>query len=152
MKHIKPRVVGLNHIALEVADIEEALRFYGSIFEFDLRGCQKDDTGRAVLAFIDMGDQFLALSRGRHQNPDRDRHFGLVVNDRSAVRGLAVKAGAKILEGEFLDFLDPWGNRIEVVEYADLQFTKTPGVLRAMGLHLAKTEKAMQELHAKGMG
>lgn len=103
----KPRLVGLNHIALEVGDIEDALHFYGSIFSFDLRGSHKDDTGRVVMAFIDMGDQFIALSRGRHQNPDRDRHLGLVVDDRSAVRDLASKAGAKMLDGDFLDFLDP---------------------------------------------
>lgn len=152
MSHTKPRLVGLNHIALEVDDIEEALRFYRSIFEFELRGSQKDDSGRVIMAFFDMGDQFLALSRGRHQQPDRDRHFGLVVDDRSHVRELAAKAGAKLLDGEFLDFLDPWGNRIEVVEYADLQFTKSPSILRAMGLHLPKTDKALDELHKKGMG
>lgn len=150
--HTKPRLVGLNHIALEVGDIEEALRFYGSIFDFRLRGSHKDDKGNVVMAFIDMGDQFIALSRGRHQKPDRDRHFGLVVDDRSAVRDLAVKAGAKMLETNFLDFLDPWGNRIEVVEYSDLQFTKSPGVLHAMGLRLPKTDKARQELQAKRMG
>ncbi|TWF47630.1 putative enzyme related to lactoylglutathione lyase [Neorhizobium alkalisoli] len=152
MTQTKPRLVGLNHVALEVADIEEALHFYGSIFSFDLRGSHKDDTGRVVMAFIDMGDQFIALSRGRHQKPDRDRHFGLVVDDRRQVRALAEKAGAKLLDGKFLDFLDPWGNRIEVVEYGDLQFTKSPSVLHAMGLHLPKTEKAQKELHDKGMG
>lgn len=149
---MKPRLVGLNHIALEVGDIEEALHFYGSIFSFELRGSHKDDTGRVVMALIDMGDQFIALSRGRHQKPDCDRHFGLVVDDRSTVRDLAVKAGATMLKGDFLDFLDPWGNHIEVVEYADLQFTKSPSVLRAMGLHLPKSEKAQKELHEKGMG
>lgn len=146
----KPRLVGLNHVALEVGDIEKALHFYSSIFSFDLRGCHKDDAGSVVMAFIDMGDQFIALSRGRHQRPDQDRHFGLVVDDRSAVRDLVIKSGAKMLAGNFSDFLDPWGNRVEVVEYADLQFTKTPGVLRAMGLHLPKTDKAIEELHAKG--
>jgi catechol 2,3-dioxygenase-like lactoylglutathione lyase family enzyme len=144
MTDAKPRLVGLNHIALEVGDIEEALRFYGSIFEFELRGSHKDDTGRVVMAFIDLGDQFIALSRGRH--------FGLVVDDRTHVRNLAEKAGAKMLEGDFLDFLDPWGNRIEVVEYADLQFTKSPGVLHVMGLNLTKTEKALKEIREKRMG
>jgi hypothetical protein len=105
-----------------------------------------------VMAFIDMGDQFIALSRGRHQKPDRDRHLGLVVDDRTHVRDLAMKAGAEMVDGDFLDFLDPWGNRIEVVEYADLQFTKSPSVLHAMGLQLPKTEKAQKELHDKGMG
>lgn len=152
MMHSKPRLVGINHIALEVGDIEEALRFYGSIFSFDLRGSHSDDSGRVVMVFIDMGDQFLALSRGRHHRPDCDRHFGLVVDNRSTVRDLAINAGAKMLNGDFLDFLDPWGNRIEVVEYSDLQFTKSPDVLRAMGLQLSKTEKAQREIHEKGMG
>lgn len=152
MTQTKPRLVGLNHIALEVGDIEEALHFYGSIFSFDLRGSHEDDTGRVVMAFIDMGDQFIALSRGRHQSPDRNRHFGLVVDDASHVRALAEKAGAKLLGGNFPDFLDPWGNRIEVVEYGDLQFTKSPSVLHAMGLYLPKNEKAQKELHEKGMG
>jgi catechol 2,3-dioxygenase-like lactoylglutathione lyase family enzyme len=152
MSHTKPRLVGLNHIALEVGDIEEALRVYGSIFAFELRGSHKDDTGRVIMAFIDMGDQFLALSRDRHQQPDRDRDFGLVVDDRSHVRELAARAGAKLIDGDFLDFLDPWGNRIEVVEFADLQFTKSPGVLHAMCLNLTRTEKALEELREKGMG
>jgi len=104
------------------------------------------------MAFIDMGDQFVALSRGRHQRPDQDRHFGLVVDDRASVRELALAAGATMLEGEFLDFLDPWGNRIEVVEYADLQFTKSASVLHAMGLHLTKSDQARKELREKGMG
>ncbi|ENN88267.1 glyoxalase/bleomycin resistance protein/dioxygenase [Rhizobium freirei PRF 81] len=147
----KPHIVGINHVALEVADIEGALHFYGSIFNFELRGCEKDKDGRPVMAFIDMGDQFLALSKGRHQPPDRSRHFGLVVDDRSTVRRLAVAAGATLLDGPFLDFLDPWGNRIEVVEYRDLQFSKTEGVLRSMGLHLDKTEKAVDEIRQKGM-
>lgn len=152
MRQTKPRLVGLNHIALEVGDIEQALHFYGSIFSFDLRGSHKDDTGRVVMAFIDMGDQFIALSHGRHQNPDRDRHFGLVVDDASHVRAFAEKAGARLLGGDFLNFLDLWGNRIEVVEYGDVQFTKSPSVLHAMGLHLPKTEKAQKELHKKARG
>jgi catechol 2,3-dioxygenase-like lactoylglutathione lyase family enzyme len=152
MSSSKPRVVGLNHIALEVGDVEEALRFYASIFSFELRGSHENEEGRVDMAFIDMGDQFLALSRGRHQVPARDRHFGLVVDDRSEVRRLAIQAGAKMLDGPFLDFLDPWGNRIEIVEYGDLQFSKTPSVLRAMGLsHLRKSEEAQDELRQKGM-
>jgi catechol 2,3-dioxygenase-like lactoylglutathione lyase family enzyme len=147
----KPRLVGINHIALEVGDIEQALHFYGSIFSFELRGCHKDDDGHPDMAFIDMGDQFLALSRGRHQAPDQGRHFGLVVDDRSKVRSLAEAAGATVLAGRFLDFLDPWGNRVEVVEYGDLQFAKTPGVLRSMGLHLQKSPQAQKEIGEKGM-
>ncbi|UXT85177.1 VOC family protein [Agrobacterium tumefaciens] len=147
----KPRLVGLNHIALEVGDVESALDFYGAIFSFELRGSHKDDEGRMLMAFLDMGDQFLALSRGRRQAPDDGRHFGLVVDDRSAVKELATAAGAKFLDGKFIDFLDPWGNRIEIVEYGDLQFSKTDAVLKAMGLSLEKTPEALEELRKKGM-
>lgn len=148
----KPRIVGINHVTLEVADIEAALHFYASIFDFKVRGCEKDESGKPVMAFIDMGDQFLALSRGRHQSPDKGRHFGLVVDDRSHVKSLATAAGATLVEGPFLDFLDPWGNRIEVIEYRDVQFSKTASVLRSMGLHLDKSESAKSELSKRGMG
>ena len=142
---VKPRLVGINHVALEVGDVEEALAFYGKIFAFTLRGKGKGQ------AFIDIGDQFLALMETKTPHRDASRHFGLVVDDRSAVRELAAAAGAKVLPGRFLDFLDPWGNRIEVVEYADIQFSKTPQVLRAMGLDLAKSAKALKELADKGI-
>ncbi|MGH8762832.1 MAG: VOC family protein [Nitrosospira sp.] len=141
----KPHMVGINHIALEVGDIEEALAFYARLFTFKLRGRDQ----RA--AFIDMGDQFIALTQGRSQSADDDRHFGLVVDDRSHVRELAEAAGAKMLEGNTLDFLDPWGNRIQVVEYRDLQFTKTPAVLKFMGFDLEKSEEAKAELRKKGI-
>ena len=141
----KPHLVGINHIALEVGNIEEALAFYARIFTFTLRGRGPHS------AFIDMGDQFIALTEGRSQSADDDRHFGLVVDDRSRVRELAEAAGAKILKGGFLDFLDPWGNRIQVVEYRDLQFTKTPAVLKFMGLDLEKSEAAQAELRKKGI-
>jgi catechol-2,3-dioxygenase len=141
----KPRMVGINHIALEVGDIEEALAFYARIFTFELRG-----RGQGA-AFIDMGDQFIALMEGRSQSADDHRHFGLVVDDRSHVRELAEAAGATMLEGSFLDFLDPWGNRVQVVEYRDLQFTKTDAVLKFMGLHLDKSEQAQAELRKKGI-
>jgi hypothetical protein len=103
------------------------------------------------MALINMGDQFLALSRIRHQAPDQSRHFGLVVDDRSNVRSLAQAAGATMLAGSFLDFLAPWGNRVEVVEYKDLQFAKTPGVLNSMGLQLQKSPQAQKEIAEKGM-
>jgi hypothetical protein len=120
--------------------------FYRKIFDFELRG---QGPGRA---FIDMGDQFLALMEGHRQERDNHRHFGLVVDDRSRVRELARSAGATMLDGDFLDFLDPWGNRIQVVEYRDLQFTKAPEILRGMRLsHLDKSEKATEELAAKGL-
>lgn len=141
----KPRLVGVNHIALEVGDVEKALAFYGQIFKFELRGRGEG------MAFIDMGDQFIALSEGRTQQADDHRHFGLVVDDRSRVRELAEAAGAKMLEGSTLDFLDPWGNRVQVVEYRDLQFTKTSAVLKSMGLNLSKSETAQAELRGKGI-
>src|SRR3954451_20666897 len=131
----RPRLVGINHVALEVGDVEEALAFCGRIFEFTLRGKGQGQ------AFIDMGDQFIALFEMPTPHEDAERHFGLVVDDRSAVRERAARAGATLLEGPFLDFLDPWGNRIQVVAYADLQFTKASEVLRAMGLSLEKSSR-----------
>lgn len=141
----RPRVVGLNHIALEVSDVDAALAFYGRIFSFTLRGRQPG------AAFIDMGDQFIALMQGPVRAERGHRHFGLVVDDRTRVRELAAEAGATLLEGPFLDFLDPWGNRVEVVDYTDIQFTKAPHILRGMGLGLGKSEKALRELAEKGM-
>jgi lactoylglutathione lyase len=142
----KPRAVGFNHIALEVGDIDEALAFYGRLFTFELRG--KSDS----MAFIDLGDQFLALQKGRRQTADDGRHFGLVVDDKEAARDALEAAGVTLLEGPFLDFRDPWGNRVEIVGYDNVQFTKAPNVLRGMGLtDLAKNEKAKRELAKKGM-
>jgi lactoylglutathione lyase len=142
----KPRVVGFNHIALEVGDIEEALAFYGRLFTFELRG--KSDT----MAFIDLGDQFIALQKGRKQPADDGRHFGLVVEDKEAARRALAEAGVVPIDGPFLDFRDPWGNRVEIVGYDNIQFTKAPNVLRGMGLsHLSKNESARKELADKGM-
>ena len=142
----KAHAIGFNHVALEVGDIEEALAFYGQIFEFSLRGKSAD------MAFIDLGDQFLALQKGRRQGADDGRHFGLVVDDKEAVRSALAAAGVEALPGPFLDFMDPWGNRIEIVGYDNIQFSKTPDVLRGMGLaHLAKTPQALKELADKGM-
>ncbi len=141
----KPRMVGMNHVAIEVGDIEDALAFYGRIFDFTLRG--KGETN----AFIDMGDQFINLTQVSTPHRDSPRHFGLVVDDRSWVRELVQEAGGELLPGPFLDFLDPWGNRVEVIQYSDIQFTKADHVLRGMGLMLDKTEKARRELAEKGM-
>jgi lactoylglutathione lyase len=142
----KARAIGFNHIALEVGDIEEALAFYGRIFEFQLRGKDED------MAFIDLGDQFLALQKGRKQPSDDGRHFGLVVDDKDAVRRALAEAGVEVLPGPFLDFRDPWGNRVEIVGYDNIQFSKAPNVLRGMGLaHLAKNATAIKELAEKGM-
>jgi lactoylglutathione lyase len=142
----KARAVGFNHIALEVGDIEEAMAFYGRLFDFKLRGKSKDS------AFIDLGDQFLALQKGRRQSADDGWHFGLVVDDKEVVRKALAEAGVEVLPGRFLDFRDPWGNRIEIVGYDNIQFTKAPNVLRGMGLsHLSKNESALKELADKGM-
>jgi lactoylglutathione lyase len=141
-----PRLVGINHVVLEVDDLDEALDFYGRLFEVELRGRVPG------MAFIDMGDQFLVLAAGRSQAPDEHRHFGLVVDDREAVRRRLEEAGAEILRGRGLDFRDPWGNRVQVVEYSDIQFSKTPAVLAGMGLAgLEKSESALRELHDKGL-
>ena len=142
----KARAIGFNHVALEVGDIDEALAFYGRLFDFKLRS--RDATS----AFIDLGDQFIALQKGRAQPVDDDRHFGLVVDDKEAVREALTAAGIKPLPGPFLDFRDPWGNRIEIVGYDNIQFTKAANVLRGMGLeHLAKNSNAIKELTEKGM-
>jgi lactoylglutathione lyase len=141
-----PNLVGMNHVALEVGDIDEALAFWVSIFgELELRG-----RGRQM-AFIDMGDQFIALARGRTLTPDQARHFGLVVDDKEAVRERLQELGIPVF-GRGLDFRDPWGNLIQVVDYRDVQFTKTDNVLRAMNLEgLEKSESALVELRAKGV-
>jgi lactoylglutathione lyase len=142
----RARLVGLNHVALEVGEVEEALEFYGRIFEFELRG----RGGR--MAFIDMGDQFIALAVGRTQPPDAHRHFGLVVDDKEAARQALQEAGVDVQPRGSLDFRDPWGNHVQVVQYDEIQFTKTKEILRGMGLDgLGKTEQAMEELRAKGL-
>ena len=141
----KPRLVGINHIALEVGDIEQALAFYGKIFDFTLRAKRPGN------AFIELGDQFINLMQSGAEHHDWRRHFGLVVDDRSRVRALVEAAGGELLPGPFLDFLDPWGNRVEIVEYRDIQFTKAPHIMNAMGLDAGKSEKARRELADKGM-
>jgi catechol 2,3-dioxygenase-like lactoylglutathione lyase family enzyme len=145
MDAAKPRMVGINHVAIQVGDIDAALAFYGEIFQYTLRGRGEHN------AFIDLGDQFIALMQGPASGKLEQRHFGIVVDDRSSVRARAEAAGATVLDGRFLDFLDPWGNRIEVVEYANVQFSKAPHVLRGMGLALSKNDKARGELAEKGM-
>ena len=133
----------MNHIAIEVGSLEEALAFYGRLFELELRGRIPG------MAFIDMGDQFLALAERGEREPDAERHFGLVVDDRAAVLAAAREAGVEIVGGN--SFRDPWGNHVQVVEYGDVQFTKAPEVLRGMGLELEKTESARAELRDKDL-
>lgn len=142
----KPRLVGFNHVAIEVGDIDEALEFYGKLFEFELR----DRHDR--MAFIDLGDQFLALQQVAEPSPTGGRHFGLVVEDKEAARSAIEAAGIKIQPGPFLDFRDPWGNLVEIVGYSNIQFTKAHHVLLGMGLsHLKKNGQAIAELREKGM-
>jgi lactoylglutathione lyase len=142
----RARLVGFNHVALEVGDVEEALEFYGRLFEIELRG-RGDGT-----AFVDAGDQFITLFEGRSERPDDHRHIGMVVDDKRAVRRALREMDVEVLPGRGLDFLDPWGNRWQVVEYSEIQFTKAPHILRGMGLgHLRKTENALEELRRKGL-
>lgn len=143
----KPRMVGINHVALEVGDLDEALALYGRLFEFELRGRVPG------MAFIDMGDQFLAVAEGRTQGPDDGRHFGLVVEDREDVIEAARAEGLEVLEGRRgADFIDPWGNRFQPVTYADIQFERTPGVRRKLGIEdLGKGEPARAEIRDAGM-
>jgi len=143
----RARLIGINHVALEVGDLDAALELYGRLFSFELRGRVRG------MAFLDMGDQFLAVAQGRRQGPDDGRHFGLVVDDREAVRAALKEAGIKPRRGRGLEFSDPWGNNFEIVEYGDIQFTKAEPVLRGMGLDgLEKTEDARRQLAEKGLG
>jgi catechol 2,3-dioxygenase-like lactoylglutathione lyase family enzyme len=141
------RLVGINHVALEVGDLDEALAWYGRLFEFELRG-----RAGQRMAFIDIGDQFIAFASGRTQRSDGARHFGLVVDDKEAVRERMREAGIPVQPSGSLDFTDPWGNHVQVVAYEDVQFTKSPEILRAMELDgLSKSEQAIEELRAKGL-
>ena len=133
----------MNHIAIEVGSLDEALAFYGRLFELELR------SRIPGMAFIDLGDQFLALAQRREREPDAERHFGLVVDDRDAVLAAAHEAGVEIFGGN--SFRDPWGNHVQIVDYGDVQFTKAPEILRGMGLELEKTESAQAELRDKGL-
>jgi catechol 2,3-dioxygenase-like lactoylglutathione lyase family enzyme len=140
------RLVGINHVALEVADLDEALAWYGQFFELELRG-----RIGSQMAFVDLGDQFIALASGRTQAPDAERHFGLVVDDKAAVRAALEDAGVAVTRAPNCSFRDPWGNHVQVVDYREVQFTKAPEIMRGMGLELEKTETALAELRAKGL-
>jgi lactoylglutathione lyase len=141
----KARALGINHVVLEVGDLDEALEFYGKIFEFSLRGRNSHN------AFIDMGDQFIQLRLGKTQEADDARHFGFVVDDRSSVGDTLKEMGVDMI-GDRLNFRDPWGNRIEVVPYDNIQYTKADHILRGMGIEgLEKTSEAVKELSEKGM-
>jgi lactoylglutathione lyase len=141
------KLVGINHVALEVGDIDEALAWYGRFFDLRLRG-----RAGASMAFVDMGDQFIALARGRSQPPDTDRHFGLVVDDKEALRAALEDAGVQVSHPPSLDFRDPWGNHVQAVDYSEVQFTKAPEIAAAMGIDgLEKSERAKAELRDKGL-
>jgi lactoylglutathione lyase len=144
----RARLIGVNHVALEVADIDAALDLYGRLFRFELRGRMPG------AAFIDMGDQFIALMEGRRQAPDDERHFGLVVDDMAAVRGAVEREGLTIVHpgGRGLDFLDPWGNHFQIVAYAAIQFERSPGVKHKLGIEeLGKSEAALREIDERGL-
>jgi catechol 2,3-dioxygenase-like lactoylglutathione lyase family enzyme len=140
------RLVGINHVALEVGDIDAALAWYGKFFELELSG-----RIGAQMAFVDMGDQFIALARDETPHEDRERHFGLVVDDKAAVRSALEAAGVALTRAPNCSFRDPWGNHVQVVDYREIQFTKAPEVMRGMGLVLEKTERALEELREKGL-
>ena len=142
----RARAVGINHVALEVGDIDEALEFYGGFLEFEIHSRSEN------AAFIYFGDQFINFSRGRGQAPDDQRHFGIAVDDKELARKTLQDMGVTFLGGRFLDFLDPWGNRVEITTYTNIQFSKAEHVLRGMGLsHLRKSDSATAELRARGM-
>ena len=140
------RAIGVNHIAFEVHDLDQTLEWYGRYFEFELRG------RRGGMAWIDLGDQFIALSEGGPETPDRSRHVGLVVDDKEALRAILLEDGREVAPSGSLRVRDPSGNLLEIVDYRDVQFSKTPAVLRAMKLAgLQKNERALDELRGKGI-
>jgi lactoylglutathione lyase len=142
----RARPVGINHVALEVGAVEDALAFYGRLFE--ISGVEREPG----MAFIELGDQFLALTRSSDRAPDRERHFGLVVDDRDNARAALLRAGVSIANGPRLNFRDPWGNQVQVVQYSDVRFTKAPQILRGMGVtRLPKNPSALAELRERGM-
>jgi len=144
---MKAHAIGINHVALEVGDIEEALKFYGDFLNFEVH--EKNE----IQAFIYFGDQFINFIKNDNRQPDQNRHFGIAVDNKELVRQTLENMGVKLLGGSFLDFLDPWGNRVEITTYSNIQYTKADHVLQGMGLgHLRKTEQALFELNAKGLG
>lgn len=146
MSETPARLVGINHLALEVGDLDAALDFYGRVFRFELRGRVPG------MAFLDMGDQFIAIAEGRSQPPDDGRHFGLVVDDLDAARHALEQSGVEILPGRGLDFLDPWGNRVQLVAYREIQFAKTAEAMEVLGLSdLEKSADALDEIRRKGL-
>ena len=143
----KATAIGINHVALEVGNIAEALAFYGRILNFTITS-QSENT-----AFIYFGDQFINFAKGRTQAPDEKRHFGIAVDDKELVRDTLIEMGVALLGGRFLDFLDPWGNRVEITTYTNIMFSKSTAVLRGMDMdHLQKTDQALAQLSKHGLG
>jgi catechol 2,3-dioxygenase-like lactoylglutathione lyase family enzyme len=142
----KARAVGINHVAIEVGDIGAALEFYGRLLDFQVEEQNED------MAIIYFGDQFINFIRNADRRPDQMRHFGIAVDDKPLARRMLEDMGVKLLDSRFLDFLDPWGNRVEFTTYTNIQYTKADHILHGMGLgHLQKSDKALAELRAKGM-
>lgn len=145
-KSARARAVGINHVAIEVGDIGEALEFYGKLLDFTV------EEQTPEMAIVYFGDQFINFIRNADRKPDTMRHFGIAVDDKPLARRTLEAMGVKLIDSHFLDFLDPWGNRVEITTYANIQYTKAEHVLRGMGLgHLKKTDEALAELRAKGM-
>jgi len=143
----KATAIGINHVALEVGNIAEALAFYGSFLNFTITSQSED------AAFIYFGDQFINFTKGRTQVPDEKRHFGIAVDDKELVRDTLIEMGVALLGGRFLDFLDPWGNRVEITTYTNIMFSKSTAVLRGMDMdHLQKTDESLAELDKHGLG
>ena len=142
----KAHAVGINHVALEVGDVNEALDFYGKFLTLQIEEVNE------ASAFVYLGDQFIAFMKSDRRGLDQVRHFGIAVDDKELVRQSLLEMGVEIIKGKFLDFLDPWGNRVEITTYTNIQFTKADHVLRGMGLdHLKKSDEALAELREKGM-
>ena len=143
----KATAIGINHVALEVGNIAEALAFYGSFLNFTITSQSED------AAFIYFGDQFINFAKGRTQTPDEKRHFGIAVDNKELVRDTLIEMDVALLGGRFLDFLDPWGNRIEITTYTNIMFSKTTAILRGMDMdHLQKTDQALAQLSKHGLG
>ena len=137
------RLVGINHVAVQVGDLDEMIGFLRSLADdLELRGRS------GGTAFVDLGDQFIALERAAE--PVAAGHYGLVVDDQAEVVRRARDAGARMIGSH--DFLDPWGNHWQVVDYRNVQFSKSDRVLEGMGLDgLEKSERALAERREKGL-
>ena len=143
----KATAIGINHVALEVGNIGDALAFYGSFLNFTITSQSED------AAFIYFGDQFINFAKGRTQAPDEKRHVGIAVDNKELVRDTLIEMGVALFGGRFLDFLDPWGNRVEITTYTNIMFSKSTAVLRGMDMdHLQKTDESLAELDKHGLG